>query len=242
MKSPDLFECDICHFLNIREENQIDKSKLPFKYGYEDPIHKINLIAVRCSECAGLPYRLEEGQPYRIDIVACTGPTIPSSNHKYNYWPRGIGHVLEVFLSDLPMNFPRTEPLELGFIIVEDVNLIAVGYKLPLSHNWCVTPYSWHELKPEHRAKPPHDEETLSNTSFTLAIVDKKSFRYALIRHYSLPDDFSREFHDAIYKHINRDAPDQDIYRLRVDNLDCLLLNKCFDDANIVRCIMVENL
>ncbi len=204
---------------------------------------KRDLIAVRCSQCASFPYLLEEGQPSRIDLIGHDDVTVLTDcNSEYNYYPLGIGHILEAFISDPSderLEQMKNDPIEIGFLVKESVNLIVVAYRRG-DKLFNVTPYSWLAQREWFRAvKPPLELTSETDRSFTVAYTDIKGGKYRVIRGGKMSPEFAVQFHSAIHEHIERGAPDWDTYRLYVQNLGDLLYENKVESLLVARCWIV---
>jgi len=226
----DFFRCELCG-AQLMQRDAANETKFPAVRRFENELTHEGLLAVRCAECAELPFRLEEGQPYRVDMIGRDETTvIPSCNSTYNYWSRGIGHLLEVYSSNPSDNYisaVRSGPVEVGFLVEEDVNLIVMAYRIG-SNSWNVTPYLWHAYKEFARGTPP-DQSSEDARKFTAALVDTEGGKYRAIRTGVMPDEFASALNTAIHEQIRRGLPDGRDYRLRVEGLYNLLIGNKID-------------
>jgi hypothetical protein len=172
-----------------------------------------------------LPYKLEEGQPFRSDLIGKDDVTVVSGcNSVYNYWPNS-GHLLEVYISspsEETLEFLRTAPIEVGFLVDGEVNLIVIAYRFA-DNNWNVTPYQWHCYSEAARAVPPKDCSLESDKQFTVATVDTEGGKYRSIR-VGLAPDFVAGLNSEIHIQISRGVPTSE-YNYRVSELWQLLLD-----------------
>ncbi len=238
--SLDFFRCEVCG-ASLMFSEPGNEGKFPVTRRFHDQLHKKGLISVRCAHCAELPYRIEEGQPYRSDLIARDDVTLVTGcNSVYNYWPTGIGHLLEVFVSspsDESLSSLKTSQIEIGFLTEDDVNLIVVAYRV-LPHRWNVTPYLWHAYRETARGVPSPNPISDDERVFTIAFVDDKGGKYRAIRRTVLPKEFASDFHSAIHKQINRDVPEPKEYGSRVDSLYELLMDDRVDSLLTAKAII----
>jgi hypothetical protein len=205
-----------------------NQNKFPVTRRYQDPINQTGLLSVRCAECARLPYKLKEGEPYRSDLIGQEEVTLlPGWNSSYNYWSRGIGHLLEVY-TDAPQEglaFERDAPIEIGFLIEEDVNLIVIAYRF-LPCDWYVTPYLWHAHPESERGVPAANPTSEQERTFTVATVDTTGGMYRTIRRAFLSVEFASLLNAAILDQISRGAPANNLeYKSRVEGIWQLTVN-----------------
>lgn len=233
----DFFRCELCGTQLIQRDST-NETKFPAVRRFENELTREGLLAVRCAECAHLPYRLEEGQPYRINLVGRDETyVIPSSNSTYNYWPPGIGHVLEVYRSspsDNLVSAVRSGPLEVGFLMEEDVNLIVVAYRIG-PNGWNVTPYLWHAYKDYQRGTPTPNTSTEEELKFTVALVDTEGGKYRAIRVGLMSLELASSFHSSIHEQIRRGIPERRAYHSRVNGLYNLLIDDKVDSMLTAR-------
>jgi hypothetical protein len=146
--SIDYFRCELCG-AQLMQRDSTNETKFPAVRRFKDEMAREGLLAVRCAECAELPFR--------FDMIGRDQTYVaPSCNSTYNFWPRGISHLLEVYASrpsDDYISEVRSGPVEMGFLLEEDVNLIVMAYRIG-SQDWNVTPYLWHAYKEYGRGIP----------------------------------------------------------------------------------------
>lgn len=209
---PDFLRCEVC-------ATSLVGNGPPATRVYQDPIARTELVSVRCAECAGLPYRLEAGEPCRSDRPV-------QGDCLYSYWSRGIGHLLELELTtDEDASRFSTLPLELGFLVRAEANLIIVAFRFG-SDEWIVTPYLWHAYQAGHRGVPSMNPQAEVDRKFSVALVNRSERKYWGIRVGTLPIDFATAFHGVINDQIARGIPQSDQYRAEVDRLWELRDNK----------------
>ncbi|MCI0489242.1 MAG: hypothetical protein L0229_21835 [Blastocatellia bacterium] len=184
--------------------------------------------AVRCKECTELPYRLEEGQPFRIYIGDENGLIrIWKLNRKYNFWPNRIGHLLEILEDDPSHEYiqaVQNGPVDIGFFVERDVNLIVVTIKLKDQSNWVITPFSWHEQPHFMRATPNPNPLLSIDRHFRISLVNSHGGKIVAIRCGTMPTEFAITFHQAILRHIQQSVIDWDKYKDSEENLHKLLI------------------
>lgn len=223
--SSEYFICDVCR-VQLAHQDETNQNKVPITRCFQDEVNKRGLIAVRCSQCASLPYKLQEGQPFRIQFMGMQSANIISGcNSDYNYFPYGIGHLLEVYAHEPSEPYlikARKEPIQLGFLEYLDVNLIVVAYKIG-DRNWNVTPYLWHAYKEWQRVAI--NNITPVDQKFTVAIVDTSNGKYSSIRKAMMPDEFAKALQTAIVSQITRRIPDPIAYNRKIATLPDLLTN-----------------
>jgi hypothetical protein len=231
------FRCDLCH-AEVANANVANQGKFPVTRRFEDNDSETGLIAVRCAECADLPYRLEEGQPYRVRSIGegdvTINYTVPT---EYNFFPHGIGHVLEIYATNPSEEYIDTVhngQFELGFFVYEDSNLIVVADRFN-GAGWNLTPYTSFALPECLRALPSEDPSEQERT-FTVALVDDRGGTYRAIRRGTLTPEFARAFHKAIWEQLTRGIPDEQIYRTRLDSLGPLRADARLDAMIVARC------
>lgn len=233
----DFFRCELCG-AQLMQRDATNETKFPAVRRFKNEMTREGLLAVRCAECAELPFRLEEGQPYRVDMIGRDETTvIPSCNSTYNYWSGGIGHLLEVYSSDPSENYisaVRSGPIEVGFLVEEDVNLIVVAYRIG-SNSWNVTPYLWHAYKEFARGTPPPNPSSEDERKFTVALVDTDGGKYRAIRAGVMPAEFASALNSTINEQIRRGLPEGRDYRLRVDGLYNFLIGNKVDSMLTAR-------
>lgn len=226
--------------IQLATSDQTNVGRFPAIRRLEDERNHKGLIAVRCAMCANMPYLLEEGQPYRVDLIGESDiPILTSCNSEYNYYPLGLGHVLEVYTpraSDELIEQLRDEEIEIGFFVEENVNLVVVAYRVG-EWKFNITPYSWLIQSEWFRAvSPPLELTSEDERNFTVAFVDTKGGKYRAVRRMRMSREFAQEFHRAIQKHIQRGAPDWEKYRWRVEGLGSLLFENKAESLLVARC------
>jgi hypothetical protein len=226
----DYFRCEVCG-VQVMHSDSTNEDKFPVTRRFRDQLYKKGLISVRCARCVALPYKLEVGQPYRSNLLGREDTQVVTGcNSVYNYWPYGVGHLLEVFPSSCDpesLSFYDREPIEIGFLVEGDVNLIVVAYRFGES-DWNVTPYLWHAYHESARAIPS-EESSETEQEFTLAVVDTEGGKYRVIRQGKLPQEFATMFHRAIHQQISQGLPDKKEYGVRIDRLYELLIENRVD-------------
>jgi hypothetical protein len=237
----DYWLCGMCG-VQLMTPDQFNAGKLPGIRRWEDPRNHKGLIAVRCAQCAHLPYLLEEGQPYRVDLIGEDDiPILTSCNSEYNYYPLGIGHLLEAYVtnpSEQWIEQLRSEPIEIGFLVEENVNLIVVAYRHG-EKKFNLTPYSWPAQREWFRAvSPPAEITSDADRKFAVAFVDTKGGKYRVVRQMKMSQEFAQQFHEAIHAHIERGAPDWGKYRRRVEGLGSLLFENKVEGLLTARSIL----
>lgn len=229
--SIDYFRCEVCG-AQLMYSDSANENKFPITRRFQDQVYEKGLLSVRCAECTNLPYKLEEGQPYRSHLIGRDKVHVASGcNSVYNYWPHGVGHLLEVFSSspsNESLSFIRSTPIEVGFLVEEDVNLIIVAYRF-VPHKWNVTPYLWHAYKEPARANPPDNPASEAERKFTVALVNTNGGKYLVIREGILPLEFATTFHSAIHNQIARGVPQKQEYGARVNRLSEFLIDNRVD-------------
>jgi hypothetical protein len=218
----DYYQCEVCG-AGLMFRNETNANKFPAARRFRDDSSEKDLLSVRCSECANLPYRLEEGQPFRADLLVKSEDVniLHNFNSDYNYWPHGFGHLLEVYgISPLDevVNIVRSAPISIGFLVEEAADLIVVAYRLE-NIGWNVTPYQWHACKKWECAIPSDSPVSESEREFTVALVDSRGGKYGAIRKGVMPIDFATAFHRAINEQIAKGAPDWQRTQARVEHL-----------------------
>jgi len=241
--SLNFFRCEVCGDQLMFSEPR-NEGKFPVTRRFEDQLHKQGLISVRCAHCAELPYRIEEGQPYRSDLIGRSDTTlVTGSNSVYNYWPNAVGHLLEIFVSspsDEELSQLKTAQIEIGFLTEDEVNLIVVAYRV-LPHRWNVTPFLWHAYRKTARGVPSADPISDDERVFTIAFVDDKGGKYRAIRRTILPLEFASVFHSAIHEQIDRGVPQPQEYGSRVDRLYELLMGDRVDSLLKAKTTITKN-
>jgi len=238
----DYWYCGMCG-VQLMTSDQTNDGRFPAVRRFEDERNQRGLIAVRCAMCANIPYLLEEGQPSRVDLIGETDiPILTSCNSEYNYYPLGLGHVLEVYMprpSDELIEQLRSEEIEIGLFVEENVNLIVVAYRHG-EWKFNITPYSWHAQNEWFRAvSPPLELRSEDERNFTVAFVDTKGGKYRAVRRMRMTPEFAQEFHRAIQEHIERGAPDWEKYRWRVEALGSLLYENKAESLLVARGLLV---
>lgn len=237
------FYCELCGAQLLHRDDS-NKSKFPVTRCFEDNDETKNLLTVRCAECVGIPYWLIDGNPsrsYRFDADGVT--IIKELNREYNDWSHGIGHLLELYISepdDEALTFIRNAAIEIGFLVEEDINLIILAHRF-LPQEWMVTPYQWNFYKDFARAIPPINPFEANERKFTVAVINDKGGRYLVIREGILPFEFAKMFHAAIQKQIERGQPTNiDEYRYRVSNLYELIMDNEVDSTLKARTLIEQ--
>lgn len=235
--SIDYFRCELCG-AQLMHRGRGNETKFPTVRRFTDEMAGEGLLAVRCAECAEMPFRLEEGQPFRINLIGREDThVITGCNSTYNYWPRGIGHLLEVYSSDPSEDYTsalRGGSVEIGFLVEEEVNLIVMAYRVE-SPDWNVTPYLWHAYKEHERALPPPAPTLEEDRQFTVALVDTEGGKYRAIRNGTMPREFASSLHSAIHEQIGRGLPDRQHYGSAVNGLYNLLIDNKLDSLLTAR-------
>lgn len=225
MSELDYFRCEVCG-AQLMSCDAGSETKFPAVRRFADPDERKGLLSVRCAECVRLPYKIEEGQPFRSDLIGNENVTIASGcNSVYNYWPN-VGHLLEVYISSptsTDLEFLRTAPIEIGFLVQEEVNLIVIAYRFA-TQDWNVTPFLWHAYPKSQRAVPP--ENVKDSEKFTVATVDTDGGVYRTVRVRQLPQEFAAELNGEIKAQILRGEPDGQAYHASVAGLWRLLVDK----------------
>ncbi|MGZ5481141.1 MAG: hypothetical protein ACXWID_04095 [Pyrinomonadaceae bacterium] len=204
------------------QRTSTNEGKFPPTRRFDDEIAQTNILSVRCAECAELPYRIAEGQPFRSSLIGRDDTTVVTGcNSIYNYWPAGIGHLLEVFppsLSDETLSFARSSQIEIGFLVYDEENLIVVAYRFG-SNAWNVTPYLWHAYKESTRDTPPETINSADQRKFTIALVDDVGGKYRFVKEAIISQEFAMALNTAIRKQIAQGIPEPAAYSARVDRL-----------------------
>jgi hypothetical protein len=238
--SVDYFRCELCG-AQLMQGDPTNETKFPAVRRFRDEMAREGLLAVRCAECAEMPFRLEEGEPFRIDMIGQDEtPVLTDCNSTYNYWPRGIGHMLEIYLSrptDDYISEVRSGRVEIGFLVEEDVNLIVMAYRVS-SDDWNVTPFLWHMYKEYERATPPLSPSSVDERKFTAALVDTEGGKYRAVRQGTMPQEFASSLHSAIHEQIRRGAPDWQEYWSKVNGLYNLLIDNKVDSMLQARALL----
>lgn len=242
MRIPDFSQCGLCG-RQVMFADGTNSDAFPVTRKYRDNDREQGLLAVRCAVCSELPYQIEAGSPFRIAVVGRERMNIiPDCNSEYNYWPAGIGHLLEVYTDEPPPEViaaMNLEPIEVGFLVEEDVNLIVVAYRRG-DRTFNVTPYSWHAHRQATRATPALPVVSKADHKFRLAYVNTSTGKYVAVRDEAMPTQFASTFHRAIHDHIQRGAPDWERYRQRVPNLYELLYNDKVNGLLEARCMLKD--
>jgi len=238
------FFCELCGTQLLHRDDS-NENKFPVTRRFENNGEIETLLTVRCAECVQIPYWLTEGNPSRSYRFNADGVTILMElNREYNYWSHRIGHLLELYVSDPDdedLAYFRNSPIEIGFLIEEDVNLIVLAHRFS-PDDWMVTPYQWHFYKDSVRAVPPIKPLEEKDRKFTVAVINDKGGKYLIIREGVLPLEFATAFHNAIHKQIESGIPaDIEKYRHRVNNLFELLMNNKVDSLLIGKGFIEEN-
>src|SRR5215831_9073424 len=184
--------CDLCGS-QVMVADETNSGRFPVTRRYRDNDREKGLLAVRCAVCSQLPYRIEVGSAFRVRFVGIERTNIlPDCNSEYNYWPADIGHLLEVYTRDAPDEAIRamnTEPIEIGLLVEEEVNLIVVAYRLG-NRTFNVTPYSWHCHGEFTRAVPPLSPVSREDHRFLVGYVDTATGKYVAIREGRMSTEF----------------------------------------------------
>ena len=238
--SIDYFRCELCG-AQLMQRDSTNETNFPAVRRFRDEMAREGLLAVRCAECSDLPFRFEEGQPFRIDMIGRDDTAVLTGcNSTYNYWPRGVGHLLEVYSSE-PSDDYISEVLsglvEIGFLVEGEVNLIVMAYRIG-SDNWNVTPFLWHAYKEYERATPPPSPSSEDERKFTVALVDTEGGKYRAIRVGTMPQDFAASLHTAIHEQISRGVPNGQNYGSTVNGLYKLLINNKVDSMLRARALV----
>lgn len=222
--------CDFCG-VQVMFGDATNAGRFPVTRRYKDRNREEGLLAVRCAVCAQFPYRIEAGQPYRVDFVGIDETNIITDcNSTYNYWPTGIGHLLEVYLATPPF-----DPIEIGFLVEEEVNLIVVAYRRGAGF-FNVTPYSWHAHSQSSRSTPPLPPVSKEDLRFLVGYVDTHTGKYVAVREGAMSVEFATAFHQTIHEHIARGEPDWERYGRRVQDLGDLLIQDKVNGMLVARC------
>ncbi len=240
----DYFFCELCG-VQLLHADDGNKNKFPVTRRFETNGEIEKLLTVRCAECVQIPYWLKEGNPSRSYRFIADGITILMElSREYNYWSHGIGHLLELYVSDPDeedLDYFRSAPLEIGFLVQEDVNLIVLAHRF-LPDDWMITPYQWHFYQASARAVPLINPLEENNRKFTLAVVNDVGGKYLFIREGFLSFEFASAFHGAIHQQIERGIPvDIEKYRYQVNNLFELLINNKVDSMLQARTSITHN-
>ena len=238
----DYWICGMC-VVQLMTPDKYNQGKLPGIRKFQDRREKTGLIAVRCAHCAEIPYLLEEGEVSRIHFMGDDDVSILfECNSEFNHYPLGIGHVLEPYIGEVDkarMEQLRTDPIEIGFLVDKEVNLVIVAYRHG-DRRFNVTPYSWHANQEWFRAATPALEvDSDESRTFTVAYVNTTGGKYEVIRVGTISPEFALEFHTAIHEHIERGAPNWERYRSRVENLGGLLYENRIESMLSARCSIV---
>ena len=224
--SVDYFRCEFCGVQLMHPDP--NRSQFPVTRMYKNQSREEGLLAVRCAECSDFPYQLEEGKPYRIDLIGRDDVIINNQiNSNYTYFPHGLGHILEVYIgrpSEQFLSILRNDPIEMGFLVYEDANLIVIAYRLSDSDGWNITPYCWYAYKEWLRRNPPESPASVDDRKFTVAFVDVHGGKYRAIRQGIMTPEFAADFHKAIREQIDRGIPDGEIYRQCLADIPSLLM------------------
>lgn len=202
------FYCELCG-AQLLHRNDLEQNKFPFTRRFEDNDETKELLTARCAECAQIPYWLKDGNPSRSRYFNADGITIIKElNREYNYWSHGIGHLLELYDSDSVdlLSDLRNSPIEIGFLIKKDVNLIVLAHRF-LPDDWNVTPYQWNFYPVYARAIPSVNPLEENERKFTVAVINERGGNYLLIREGILSLEFATEFHAAINEQIQKGKP-----------------------------------
>jgi hypothetical protein len=223
------------------QRTSTNEGKFPPTRRFEDEIPQTNLLSVRCAECAELPYKVTEGQPFRSSLIGRADTTVVTGcNSTYNYWPAKIGHLLEVFppsLSEKSLSFARSSQIEIGFLRYDDANLIVVAYRFG-SNAWNVTPYLWHAYKQSSHSTPPETVSSPEHQRFTVALVDDQGGEYRFVKEGTVSPEFATSLNSAIRAQIARGVPQSATYRARVKRLAELLHDDRVDSMLEARSVL----
>jgi hypothetical protein len=217
-----------------------NRNKFPPVRRYENNDEvKGKLLGVRCAECDQIPYFLKEGNPSRARLFGAEGVSINRLFvAKYNYWSYGIGHLLELYEpldGSEGLEHYRCDPLEIGFFVEEDVNLIFLAYRF-LPDKWFMTPYQWARQEDFARAVPPLDPAAENDRHFTVAIVGDPGGKYAVVRKSVMNSKFASKFHAAIRRQIEAGEPrDMREYSARIESLYGFLMDDGIDSLLVAQ-------
>jgi hypothetical protein len=226
----DAYRCDFCG-VQMMFNDASNAGRFPVTRRYKDMDREEGLLAVRCAVCADFPYRIEAGQAYRVDYVGRDQTNlITDCNSTYNYWPAGIGHLLEVYATN-----PPYDPIEVGFLVEEDINLIVVAYRRG-EERFNITPYSSHTWGQGSRGAPPLPVVSKKDRRFLVGYVDTHTGKYGAVREGTMSDDFATAFHQAIHDQMARGEPDWERYWRRVEHLGDLLRDDRVNEMLAARC------
>lgn len=237
------FNCELCGVQLMHADNS-NKTKFPVTRRFQDNNETKKLLTVRCAECDGIPYWLQEGNPSRAHLFNADGVTILRDlNREYNFWSYGIGHLLELYTSERDKDsllYFRNTPFEIGFLVDEEVNLIILTHRFT-DDDWMVTPYIWHAYKAFAHDIPVTNPVEENHRKFTLAIIDDKGGKYLVIRKGLMSLEFANALHATINKQIERGLPTSiDDYRSRVKNLYELLMDDNLDSKIQSKTLLVN--
>lgn len=231
----DYWQCGLCG-VQLMFSDQLNADRFPGIRRFRDEWTETDLIAVRCTPCANMPYQLEEGHPHRIDLIG-GDDVIIMTNLGYNYYPMGIGHVLEVFVSspsEDELAGLRNDPIEIGLLVEEEVNLIVLfcGH----GDRWTnVFSYCWHERSPLTRGNPPIGPISDEDRRFTVAYVDTRGGKFRVIRKLKMPSEFTIHLNKAIHNQMDLGEPNWEQYDLRIQNMADLFSDTTLESRLIAR-------
>jgi hypothetical protein len=236
--SVDYWFCGMCG-VYLMHSNQMNAGRLPPTRIYENQAQETGLIAVRCAACTEMPYLLEEGQPYRVDLIGGDHVMI-MVDLGYNYYPLGMGHVFETFTSNPDkdkLTALQEAPIEIGFIVEEDVNLIALVLRRGGKHE-TIFPYCWHFQNELIRAIPPLVPSKDEDRSFTVAYVNDKGGKYKAIRKQKMTAEFAAKLNKAIHNQIALGQPEWEKYKHRAENVADYMVKNKLESSLVARCVL----
>lgn len=242
MKNLDPFICELCctHLQNVGNPK---KTIFPVKRAFENNSLEGKLLTVRCAECRLIPYWLKEGNPSRSHLFNKDNvQLLRDFSRNYHYWSYGIGHLFELYIDDTDqesLDEYRNSPIELGFIVDEEVNLIVLTHRY-ISDDWRITPYQWHYHWEFSRDVPPITPNIEHDRLFTIALINEIGGKYLVIRNEILPLDFALEFHKAIHSQIERGIPeDFKLHQKRIGKILNLSIDQKIDPIIQTRTILI---
>lgn len=222
------------------------KNKFPITRRFQSNNEEKELLTVRCVECTEVPYFLEEGNPSRADLFNADIVTILRDlNREYNYWSFGIGHLFELYISTPDtddLSFFRDSPIEIGFFVDEEVNLIVFAHRF-LPDEWLITPFQWYAYGDFARAVPPAAPIEVNDRKFTVAIINQTGGKYLIVRRFILSLEFADKFHQAIQQQIGRGKPaNLEEYRNKIETLYEYLFDNKVDSLLVARTLLEDEL